>query len=79
MTDEVRDFLKKRLQEEGIEKLSEELKILDDIGYYYDENGYKRFGIIPKSNKNQFPINININVERDDGRTIITSNPEFLL
>ena len=33
VTDEVRDFLKKRLQEEGIEKLSEELKILDPEYY----------------------------------------------
>jgi len=26
----------------------QEEDVFEDIGYYYDENGYKRFGVIPK-------------------------------
>ena len=43
-----------------------------DIGYYKDERGYTRFGVIPKYNQN--PINASWNLE--DGKNII-SNPRY--
>lgn len=44
-----------------------------DIGYYIDEKGYRRFGIIPKSNIN-YPIKANW--DNYDGRNV-TSNPRY--
>ena len=43
-----------------------------DIGYYKDERGYTRFGVIPKYNQNL--INASWNLE--DGKNII-SNPRY--
>ena len=47
----------------------------EDIGYYIDENGYKRFGVIP--NKNKTKLQYNPNYYDDDTGTIRTSNPRI--
>lgn len=47
----------------------------EDIGYYIDENGYKRFGVIPNKNKNK--LQYNPNYYDDDTGTIRTSNPRI--
>ena len=43
-----------------------------DIGYYKDENGYTRFGVIPKSKQSQ----INVSWNNYDDRNV-TSNPRY--
>lgn len=47
-----------------------------DIGYYYDEKGYKRFGAIPKKTQ-QFTTNFNpySNPRYEEYRLVKTSNP----
>jgi hypothetical protein len=46
-----------------------------DVGYYVDENGYKKFGIIPNKNKPQVNFN-NLNwTNRDDEIFMRTSRP----
>ncbi len=46
-----------------------------DVGYYIDENGYKKFGIIPNKNKPQVNFN-NLNwTNRDDEIFMRTSRP----
>lgn len=47
----------------------------EDIGYYFDENGYRRFGVIP--NKNKTKLQYNPNYYDDDTGTIRTSNPRI--
>ena len=47
-----------------------------DVGYYVDEKGYKRYGIIPKSNNLMQPSNIRW-TNRDDETFIRTSNPYY--
>ena len=44
-----------------------------DIGYYKDENGYTRFGIIPKNNLTQAAVNWDLS----DGNININSNPLY--
>ena len=44
-----------------------------DIGYYFDERGYKRFGVIP--NKQQFQANVNWNISDDNENK--TSDPRY--
>lgn len=41
-------------------------------GYYYDENGYKRYGAIPKKNQ------INVNFEQNDSGRIRTSDTRII-
>jgi hypothetical protein len=43
-----------------------------DIGYYTDEKGIKRFGVIPKQNKIQAKVSWNLY----DGKNV-TSNPNY--
>lgn len=43
-----------------------------DIGYYIDEKGYRRFGIIPKKNNN-----VKASWNLHDGNMNITSNPRY--
>ena len=43
-----------------------------DIGYYIDSNGYRRFGIIPKQNNN-----VRVSWDKHDGNINITSNPRY--
>lgn len=47
-------------------------KEFQDIGYYIDENGYRRYGIIPKDNTPKAKVSWNLY----DGRTV-TSNPLY--
>lgn len=47
-----------------------------DIGYYTDERGYKRFGVIPKSNNSIPHTNIRW-ANRDEEMFIRTSNPYY--
>lgn len=49
-------------------------EVVQDIGYYYDENGYKRFGVIPKAQK--FETNFKPYIDSDYG-TIKTSDPRY--
>lgn len=51
-----------------------EVEQFQDFGYYRDERGYIRHGVIPK--KNQIPIDINIE-EYDDPYRIETSDPRL--
>lgn len=51
-----------------------EVEQFQDFGYYRDERGYIRYGVIPK--KNQIPIDINIE-EYDDPYRIETSDPRL--
>ena len=44
-----------------------------DIGYYFDENGYRRFGVIPNPKKTQ--LTYNPNYYDDDTGTVRTTNP----
>ena len=46
-----------------------------DIGYYTDERGYKKFGPIPT--QRQFQTNFKINTQDDDPRRVRTSNPRY--
>ena len=43
-----------------------------DIGYYKDENGYTRFGVIPK--RNNSPVKVNWNKQSEE---TITSDPRY--
>lgn len=47
-------------------------KEFQDIGYYIDEHGYRRYGIIPKDNTPKAKVSWNLY----DGRTV-TSNPLY--
>lgn len=47
----------------------------EDIGYYIDEKGYRRYGVIPKKHTPQPYINIE---EKDDPYRIRTSDPRLL-
>lgn len=47
-------------------------KEFQDIGYYIDENGYRRYGIIPKDNTPKAKVSWNLY----DGKTV-TSNPLY--
>lgn len=53
----------------NVDNISEEW---GDIGYYIDEYGYKRYGVIPK--KNNIPVNNTFN-EYDDYARNRTSDP----
>ena len=44
-----------------------------DIGYYKDEKGYTRYGIIPKQNQQTAKVNWDLS----DGNVNITSNPRY--
>ena len=46
-----------------------------DVGYYIDENGYKKFGIIPNKNKPQINYTNVKWSQRDDEIFIRTSRP----
>lgn len=52
----------------------QEVEQFQDFGYYIDERGYRRFGVIPK--KPQTSITININ-DYDDPYRIETSDPRL--
>lgn len=54
----------------GVEKVVDSWQ---DIGFYTDEQGYRRYGRIPKPNNNNIIINNNFNLE-DDYNRIRTSN-----
>ena len=56
----------------AVEKISNNFK---DIGYYIDENGHKKFGVIPNKNYNT-PVKTNIDTGQYDGYNI-TSNPRY--
>ena len=43
-----------------------------DIGYYKDEKGYTRFGIIPKQNQ----LQARVSWDQYDGKNV-TSNPRY--
>jgi hypothetical protein len=47
-------------------------KEFQDIGYYKDEKGYTRYGIIPKDNTPKAKVSWNLY----DGKTV-TSNPLY--
>lgn len=47
----------------------------EDIGWYTDERGIKRYGVIPKSFNTQIP-KYELFPDQDDGR-IRTSNPRY--
>ena len=49
--------------------------VFEDIGYYIDEKGYRRYGVIPKKHTPQPYINIE---EKDDPYRIKTSDPRLL-
>ena len=55
-------------------KVQQENKEFEDFGYYIDERGYKRFGVIPK--KNQPPV-MNYQNSYDDPYRIETSDPRL--
>ena len=63
--EELRDIVPRK-----IEQIS---KKFQDIGYYTDENGYKRYGVIPKNNYNQVKVSWDLH----DGNQNITSNPRY--
>ena len=54
--------------------IKEEVQQQQDIGYYYDENGYKRFGIIPNKPM-QFPSGTSFNT--DSGYFMRSSDPRY--
>ena len=54
--------------------IKEEAQQQQDIGYYYDENGYKRFGIIPNKSM-QFPSGTSFNT--DSGYFMRSSDPRY--
>ena len=45
-----------------------------DIGWYFDANGIRRYGVIPKKNQQQINYNLNFGNDRSGIRT---SNPEY--
>ena len=45
-----------------------------DIGWYFDSNGIRRYGVIPKKNQQQINYNLNFGNDRSGIRT---SNPEY--
>lgn len=54
--------------------VEKEVEQFQDFGYYYDELGYKKFGIIPDKNK----LEVNIRREEyDDPYRIETSDPRL--
>ena len=57
-------------------KEQEEVEQWQDVGYYYDENGIKRFGAIPKQQQQNFKVNMDF----DDYTRNRTSRPnDYLL
>ncbi len=52
--------------------VEKEVELFQDFGYYYDERGIKRFGIIPN---NQSPVILQMREEYDDPYRIETSDP----
>lgn len=46
-----------------------------DIGYYTDEYGYRRFGPIPQRTQPQ--TKFKMNTDNDDPRRVRTSNPRY--
>lgn len=53
---------------------------MEDIGYYYDEKGYKRYGIIPKNDNNKFQTNYNTNFYKYENYSgTRTSNPRYYM
>lgn len=55
--------------------VKEEVEQFQDFGYYTDERGYKRYGVIPNKQK----VNVNINIETyDDPYRIESSDPRVL-
>ena len=62
--EELRDIVPKK-----VEVVSDEFQ---DIGYYIDENGHRRFGIIPKQNNRTIA-----SWNKYDGNENITSNPRY--
>ncbi len=52
----------------------QEEDVFEDIGYYYDENGYKRFGVIPK--RQTFQTNFKNYTESNYGQ-FKTSDPRY--
>ena len=55
-------------------KVIKEVEQFQDFGYYVDERGYKKFGVIPK--KQQYTLNLNIKKTYDPYR-IETSDPRL--
>lgn len=55
--------------------IEREIEDFQDIGYYFDEKGYRHFGIIPK--KQTQPVTIN-QEKQDDPYRIETSDPRLL-
>lgn len=53
-------------------KVDQEVKKFQDIGYYKDEKGYTRFGIIPK----QIQYQMKVNWDLSDGKNV-NSNPLY--
>lgn len=51
-----------------------EVEQFQDFGYYIDERGYKRYGVIPK----QQPLNIEYKINNYDNYRIETSDPRLL-
>ena len=62
--EELRDIVPRK-----VEAVSNQFQ---DIGYYIDENGYRRFGVIPK--KNNY---VKVSWDLYDGNQNITSNPRY--
>lgn len=52
--------------------VQKEVELFEDFGYYIDENGYKRFGVIPKKRVNEITIR---EEAYDDPYRIETSDP----
>lgn len=59
----------------SIKAVQEDNNEFQDIGYYFDERGYRRFGIIPK--KNDHKMIYNPNYYDDDTGGVRTSNPRI--
>ena len=51
-----------------------EAESYEDVGYYYDENGVKRFGVIPKQNQNNVRYNMDFGQDNSFNRS---SNPRY--
>ena len=55
--------------------VTKEVEQFVDFGYYTDERGYKKYGVIP--NKNNLNININLYNDYDDPYRIESSDPRM--
>ena len=54
-------------------KVEQEIKTIPNVGFYTDENGIRRWGVIPE--KRNFDIRFNNNFGQYDGNRIRTSDP----